>query len=165
MGKRRREEFLKKYEQLQTVSTAGIITTGKVWAFNKIILDEDTKRKHIYRSNEIYLTLDSTRLNNYSSTTGAVFMIEFKASLKKIMKLICQLVLDQIEATHKYHEGSKNCSAISLLDNQLGRGDSLHKELDIEQDADIESDMWSSLSVEVCVVISVKLLLSSFLYC
>eukprot|EP00981_Chlorochromonas_danica_P002483 scaffold474_cov169-Ochromonas_danica.AAC.18 len=138
LGKRRRENFLKKYEELKCVATAGIVTTGKVWMFNKVVIDKDDT-KYIYRSNEIYLTLDSTKLNRSSTET---VINEFRDSVKKLMKLICQLVLEQIKEIHNRQnviaKYDKHFSTISLLEKQLGRGDIVQHELeDILQDENI----------------------------
>ena len=139
LGTKRRFDYINNYNDLKYISTAGIVTTGKAWVFNKVIIDKNADKKHIYRSSEIDLTLNSLVLNQ---STAEPVMDGFRESMKKLMKLICQLVLEQIEEIQKHQalisKYSEGFSPVTLWETQLARSDIVQTELEDAADEDDE---------------------------
>ncbi len=135
LGKRRREEFEEIYKDLKSVSTAGIITTGKQWIFIKIVSNNGSRK--VYRSNELSLNLNSNDItipvSSNSSTSLSVQLRSFTQQVTKLMKVISQLILDQIQEIHlkgnvlqKYHEMYKVNPTTNVLEYQLARAESFY---------------------------------------
>lgn len=142
LGKRRREEFEEIYKDLKSVSTAGIITTGKQWIFVKIVSNNGSRK--VYRSSELSLNLNSNDItipvSLNSSTSLSVQLRSFTQQVTKLMKMISQLILDQIQEIHlkgnvlqKYHEMYKVNPTTNVLEYQLARAESFYADFPEEE--------------------------------
>jgi hypothetical protein len=132
VGKRRRDEFEEIYNDLKLFGTAGIITTGNLWTFTKIVYFENAK--YVYRSDEIALNLNSNDLSQSSSSASQ--SSAFLEQVTRLMRKICKLILDQIDKVNlkkdvvdKYHKAtaSENIAA-TILECQLDRAETFHRD-------------------------------------
>jgi hypothetical protein len=94
--KRYREEWDTNYNELSVVTTCGIVTTGKDWILNKVEISTADRVKHVYRSSQMTLTLNSNQILGAEHAENQKSVL--KGQVIVILKAIISLIFRQIAA-------------------------------------------------------------------